>query len=430
MAKKKKRIEKPPREITRRQRSHLQKQKRRQRIIFYGGVSVIAAVVLIVLVGWFMGEYLPLHKTVLKVNDTEFDTSYYIDVLKIAGSNQPAPNFQMLAGSVIQQITQNELISQRAEELGVTVSDEEVKQMLEDLGLPLSDGYVGFFRAQLLQNRLRDEYFGAQVPESDKQVHVMAMLVESESQALEIRNGLLSGDNFTALAEEFAQNYYSKNVNQGDFGWHPEVILNNQLGSLVPVDYAFGAEAGALSDPLYDEDMYKQVGYWLIRVNNIPEEGSANVSAVFLSSEDEAREIKTRLEAGEDLGPIADEYSDYSPSRDQHGELGTIMPGGISDIFDEYVFDLGVESGKWSEPIRDETYWSKGGYWLVKVVDKDDERKLSDEDRAFLIGQLFDDWVAVVMADPDNIVDQSYLTEELNQWVINRVLKDMQEAGR
>ena len=428
MAKKKKRIEKPPREITRRQRSHLQKQKRRQRIIFYGGVSVIAAVVLIVLTGWFMGEYLPLHKTVLKVNDTEFDTSYYIDVLKIAGSNQQSPNIQMLAGSVIQQITQNELISQGAEELGVTVSDEEVKQMLEDLGLPLSDGYVGFFRAQLLQNRLRDEYFGAQVPESDKQVHVMAMLVESESQALEIRNGLLSGDNFTALAEEFAQNYYSKNVNQGDFGWHPEVILNNQLGSLVPVDYAFGAKAGALSAPLYDEDMYKQVGYWLIKVLEKPAEDQANVQAVFLSSEDEAKEIKARLEAGEDLGPIADEYSDYSPSRDKHGELGTIMPGGISDIFDEYVFDLGVELGMWSEPIRDETYWSKGGYWLVKVVDKDDDRKLSDEDRSFLIGQLFDDWVAVLMADPDNIVDRSYLTEELNQWAINKVLKDMQEA--
>lgn len=429
MAKKKKKVEKPQREITRRQLSHLRRQKRRQRIIFYGGVSIIAAVVLIVLIGWFMGEYLPLHKTVLKVNDTEFDTSYYIDVLKIAGSTQQAPNFQMLAVSVIQQITQNELIGQGAEKLGVTVSDEEVEQMLENLGTPVSDGYVGIFRAQLLQNRLRDEYFGAQVPKSDKQVHVMAMLVESESQALEVRNGLLSGDNFTALAEEFAQNYYSKNVNKGDFGWHPEAILNNQLGSLISVDYAFGAEVGALSEPLYDEDMYKQVGYWLIKVLEITEVDQVDVEAVFLSSEDEAKEIKARLEAGEDLGPIADEYSDYSPSRDKHGELGTIMPEEISDIFDEYVFDPGVELGKWSEPIRDEAFWSKGGYWLVKVVDKDDDRKLSNEDRTYLIGQLFDDWVAVVTADPDNIVDQSNLTEELNQWAINRVLKDMQEAG-
>lgn len=427
MAKKKK-VEKPQREFTRRQLSHLQKQKRRQRFVFIGGVTVIAAVVLIVLIGWLIGEVLPLHKTVLKVNGTEFDTAYYIDVLKIAGSSQSDANIQAMAGSVIQQITQDELIRQGAGKLGITVGDEEVEKRLEDLGIPVSDGYVGIFGGQLLQNRLRDEYFGAQVPESDKQVHALAMLLESESQALEIKNGLLSGDNFTALAEEFAQNYYSKNVNKGDFGWHPEAILKNQVGSVVALDYAFGAEVGVLSEPLYDEEMYKQLGYWLIRVNDIPEEGSANVSAVFLSSEDEAKEIKARLEAGEDLGPIADEYSDYSPSRDKHGDLGYVMPEETGETFDEYVFDLGVELGKWSEPIRDEAYWSKGGYWLVKVVDKDDDRKLSTEDRTFLIGQLFDDWVAVLMADPENDVDDSYLTEELNQWAIDRALKDMQEA--
>ena len=52
-----------------------------------------------------------------------------------------------------------------------------------------------------------------------------------------------------------------------------------------------------LSEPLFDEEKSKQLGYWLIRVNNIPEEGSANVSAVYLSSEDEAWGIRTRLEA-------------------------------------------------------------------------------------------------------------------------------------
>ncbi|MCK4274636.1 MAG: peptidylprolyl isomerase [Dehalococcoidales bacterium] len=427
MAKKKK-VEKPQREFTRRQLSHLQKQKRRQRFVFIGGVTVIAAVVLIVLIGWLIGEVLPLHKTVLKVNGTEFDTSYYIDVLKIAGASQPDSNLQAMAGSVIQQVTQDELVRQAAEKLGITVSDEEVKKRLKDLGAPVSDGYVGFFRGQLLQTRLKDRYFGAQVLESDEQVHAMAMLVESESQALETRNRLQSGDNFTALAEEFAQNYYSKNVNKGDFGWHPEVILKNQLGSVVALDYAFDAEVGALSEPLYDEEIYKQLGYWLIRVNDIPEEGSASVSAVFLSSEEEAMEIKARLEAGEELRPIADEYSDYSPSRDKHGELGTIMPEEISELFDAYVFSLGVELGKWSEPIRDDAYWTKGGYWLVEVVDKDDDRKLSSEDRTTLIQQLFDDWLNRVWGDPENDVDNSYLTEELGQWAIDRALKDMQEA--
>jgi len=85
---KKKKAEKPQREFTRRQLSHLQKQRRRQRIIFYGGISVIAAVVIIILVGWVVGEYIPVHRTVIKVNDTEFSMSYYIDVLEIAVANR------------------------------------------------------------------------------------------------------------------------------------------------------------------------------------------------------------------------------------------------------------------------------------------------------------------------------------------------------
>jgi len=425
---KKKKVEKPKREYTRRQISHLQKQKRRQRFIFIGGIAVIVAVVLILLLGWVMGEYLPLHKTVLKVNDVEFDMNYYIDTLKLVTSAQGGSNIQAMTDSVIQQIAEYELVRQEAEKLGIIMSDEEVIEMTGAAGFPSSGGYLGFFRGQLLQNRLREEYFGPQVPDSDKQVHAMAMLVEDERQALEITDRLSSGDNFTALAGEFAQNYYSKNINQGDFGWHPAPVLMEQLGSSIPVDYAFGAEAGSLSESLYDEEMYKQVGYWLIRINDIPEAGSANVSAIFLSSEVEAEEIKARLEAGEDLGPIADEYSDYSPSREKHGELGVVYPQAASETFDNYAFDPEVELGKWSEPIRDEAYWSQGGYWLVRVVDVDEDRELSAEDRNFFIANLFEDWFDVLSADPNNIVDSSYLTEALKEEAIQRVMKYLQEV--
>ncbi|MCK4863199.1 MAG: peptidylprolyl isomerase, partial [Dehalococcoidales bacterium] len=151
--------------------------------------------------------------------------------------------------------------------------------------------------------------------------------------------------------------------------------------------------------------------------------------AVFLSSEDEAKGIKERLEAGEALGPIADEYSDYSVSREKHGELGYVMPEQTGETFDAYVFDPEVELGKWSEPLRDENYWSTGGYWLVEVVDREDDRKISSEDRNYLIEELFNEWASGLWADPDLVVDSSFLTEELNQWAIDRVSKDIQEAG-
>ncbi|HUT68843.1 MAG TPA: peptidylprolyl isomerase [Dehalococcoidales bacterium] len=429
MAKKKKAI-KPQREFTRRQLSHLQKQKRRQRIIFFGGISIIAAVVLIVLIGWIMADYVPLHKTVLKVNDTEFDASYYIDVLKIAGTNQQSSNLQTLASSVAQQIAQDELIKQGAEKLGITVNDEETKRTLQNMNVPVSDGSIGLFRSQLLQNRLKEEYFGPQVPESEKQVHAMIMMVESEKKALEVINSLQSGDNFTALSGEYAQNYYSKNVNEGDFGWHPESILEEQLGSHIPVEYAFSAAAGSLSEPLYDEESYKQVGYWLLRVNDKPDADSANVSALLISNNELAETIRARLEAGEDLGPIADEYSNYSPSQDKHGELGLMVQSdNISNAFNGYVFSPETELGKWSEPIYESQYWTQGGYWVVNVVDTAEDRKLSDDDRNYLIGKLFDDWVSRLWSDPGNNIDDSYLTDELTQWAVEQALKDLQGAG-
>jgi len=423
VAKKKKAAK--PREYTRRQLSHFQKQKRRERIIFISGIAIIAAIVLIVLVGWFNGEYRPLHKTVIKVYDTKINTAYFIDTLEIAGQGQEAGRIQAMTDSVVNEIIQDELVRQGAMKFGITISDDEVKKAVVGSSLPVNDASMGLVRFQLLQSRLKGEHFSSQVPESDNQVYMMAMLVESDSLALEVRDKFISSNNFTALASEYAQNYTSKQ-NKGDYGWHPTTIYVNQLGSSIPVDFAFSVEKGALSPPLPDKDSYKQVGYWLLRVNNKPDEGSANVSALLLSNEVEAKDIKTRLEAGAELGPIADEYSQYSPSQEGHGELGIMdVSENISDAFNGYVVNPKTELGKWSNPIREGSYWTKGGAWLVKVVDKDNDRKLSTEDRSTLIDKAYNDWMSGLWLAAAADIDNSGLTNELKIWAIDRALKEL-----
>lgn len=423
MAKKKKAAK--PREYTRRQLSHFQKQKRRERIIFISGIAIIAAIVLIVLVGWFNGEYRPLHKTVIKVYDTKINTAYFIDTLEIAGKGQEAGKVEAMTDSVVNEIIQDELVRQGAMKFGITVSDDEVKKAVVGSSLSVNDASMGLVRFQLLQSRLKSEHFSSQVPESDNQVYMMAMLVESDSLALEVRDKFISSNNFTALASEYAQNYTSKQ-NKGDYGWHPTTIYVNQLGSSIPVDFAFSVEKGALSPPLPDKDAYKQVGYWLLRVNNKPDEGSANVSALLLSNEVEAKDIKARLEAGEELGPIADEYSQYSPSQEGHGELGIMdVSENISDAFNGYVVNPKTELGKWSNPIREGSYWTKGGAWLVKVVDKDNDRKLSTEDRSTLIDKAYNDWMSGLWLAAAADIDNSGLTNELKTWAIDRALKEL-----
>lgn len=431
---KKRRVEKP-KEYTRRQLSHAQQAKRRQRIIFLSGASIIAAVIIIILVGWYVGEYRPMHRTVIKINETEFTTGYFIDLLKLLGANNPQQPLDALATTVQNAIIESELIRQAARDFGITVSDEEVKKSLEEAGAPVNNVYMDIFRNQKLQPKLRDDYFGAELPASDNQVYMMAMLVESEDVAREIHDKLVSGDNFTALAKDYGQNYYSKNSPYGDFGWHPAAVLEEQLGSLVPISYAFGAQPGDVSLPLSDNASYKQLGYWLIKVLSMSEDEEAGVQALYLSSEEEAKDIRVRLESGDNLSALAEQFSQYSPSKEGQGDLGTIARPGtanttaISEAFDGYVFNPATELAKWSGPVKDTDFWTQGGAWVVQVVDKENNRELSAEDRSTILDKVYNDWLAQlkIMHSPE--IDISGLTEEVRLWMVDRATRELQRSA-
>jgi parvulin-like peptidyl-prolyl isomerase len=429
---KKKKTEKKPREMTRRQLSQHKRQQRRQRIIFISGISIIAAVVLIVLVGWLIGEYLPMHRTVVKVNDVKFDTRYFIDALKIEAANQNIEQLDAYGATVLNNIIQREMFLQAAEKVGITVSAEEVRKDLENLDNPVPDAYVDIIRVQRVETRFMSEYIGSLVPFSDNQVNINAMLVESDSLAQELLDRLIAGDNFTALAGEYAQNYTSKQ-NNGIYGWHPEPVLEDQLGSLIPINFAFSAELGTTSQPLHDADAYKQLGYWLIKVTEVLEDEQANVQALFLSSREEALDIRARLESGDNMSALADEYSQYSPSKEGHGDLGLISrpsdpeKTAITAVFDSYVFDTEVKIGEWSEPVSEDTLWTRGGAWLVELIDRDDNRELSTEDRDVLIRKKYSQWLADLSEDTSINIDRSGFTLEVNQWAAEKARQELQQ---
>ena len=429
---KKKRAEKP-KEYTRRQLSHFQRQKRRQRLIFFSGISVIVAIVLIILVGWFVNDYRPLHRTVIKVGESEFNTAFYIDMLENYARANPSISMEYIHSSIPNIVAQDELIRLEAEPLGITVDDEEIRKTLENAGQSATDADVTVVRTQQLVTRLKDEYFGTTVvPASADQVHIMAMLVESDSVAIEARDKLLNGENFSTMVAEYAQNSYSQS-NEGDFGWHPASILEDELGSLIPVDYAFGAEPGDLSPPLSDNESSKSLGYWLIKVLDRISDNETIVQALYLSSNEQALEIKARLEAGDDLAALADEYSQYTPSKEKHGDLGVMTQADntttvVSAAFDEYVFNPATELGKWSDPIADTVFSTKGGSWLVKVVEKEDNRTLSDDDRTYLIDKAYNEWINNLWLKYSAEIDMSGL-EDVLTWALERVNKELGLAG-
>ena len=419
MAKKAK-AEKPTRQLTRRQLSHYQKQRRRQRIVFTTGVTIVAVIILIVLSGWLLGEYLPMNKTVIEIQDIKFDMGYFIDTMRIAGEDQPPEALPGLVESVIRQIEENALIERGAAAFGIIVSNDEAGEQLEVLDIVENEASRDLIRVQLLQSRLYSEYFTVQVPMSDNQTRINAMLLESESQAAEIRARLQNSENFTSLAEEFSLHSYSK-TDEDEISWHPQNVLVDLLSSFVPKNFAFGAEVGALSEPLYDKQKSKQVGYWLINVLDKPTADGAQLQGILLGSEEEAKDIRARLGVSENLTALVEEFSQHRDSKARGGEFGMVNRGTINEAIASYAFDENVEMGVWSEPLRDDTVITIGGYWLVQVLDKDDDRELSDEDRNYLVGKAYDDWVSSLWMQAVAFINHTFLTPEKIQWAIDRI---------
>ena len=417
----KKKAVKPQRILTKRQLSRWQQQQRRQRIILGVGIFVIATIIAIVGVGWYIGQYQPLHQPAIRVNDTEFNMKYYVEMLKLQGGDQPASYPPYLADEVITNIEQNELIRQGALKLGISVSDDAVKEELKSSDLSNTEVLRDLVRNQLLINKLLDEYFGQQVPLSAEQRHVMAMLLESEEQAAEVRARLENGESFTELAEELTLESFSK-ANQGDFGWLPKDILNDLFDTSI-VEYIFSAEAGMLSQPVYDEEISKGVGYWLVKVlDRNEEEEETHVQLMLLGSEAEAQQVTGRLEAGEDFATLAKEFSQLAGVEENEGEY-SLVPGMISPVMDEFVFDPETELETLSEPIRDETIATEGGCWLIEVVAEDEDRRIEVEDRDWLKAKALNEWASSLWEDPENEVDDSYLDDEKKAWAIEQAMR-------
>jgi len=421
----KKKVGKPRREVTKRQLSHWQQQKKRQRIITGLGIFVVAVVLVVIGVGWFFGYYQPLQQTVLKVDSTEFSMDYYVKMLKLYGEGWPAQYMDVLADEVFTVIGRNELIRKGALVLGITVSDKEADERLKSYDTPLSKDYRDMARTELLVSKLLDQHFEYTVPVSAEQRHIMAMFLESESQADEVRGRIEAGEDFAELAGELSLDSFSKD-NEGDLGWHPEDILAELLATSIPGEHAFGAEVGVLSQPVYDETDTKGVGYWLVEILEWQEEPEqVHVQAVLLGSEEEAQEVKARLEAGEDFAALAEELSQHEATSENGGDFDWLSPEDVlpgasyaawADIFE-------LETGVISEPIRDDTVTTTGGYWLLEVLAKEDDRQISDDDRELLKAKALDDWVLSLWYDAGDEV-QSYLTDEMRGWAIGKATEE------
>ena len=76
---------------------------------------------------------------------------------------------------------------------------------------------------------------------------------------------------------------------------------------------------------------------------------------ILVASEDEAKAVKARLDAGEDFAAVAQEVSTDTGSGSQGGELGWFGPGMMVPEFETAV--AGLEVGQVSDPVQSQFGW-------------------------------------------------------------------------
>jgi parvulin-like peptidyl-prolyl isomerase len=408
----------PKRAPSKHQLSKWQRQTKIRRIVI-----IAAAVFLAGIIGWVGYESYedykervgPLREVAIEVNDVPFTMEYYVNMFDayttIYSINSTVISYysDYIANMVADYIIQAEVSKQGAKNLDIEVTAEEIDARLEEYEWPDERVYRDIIRTILLQEEL-EEYFDSQLPDTMEQAHVQVMLAESEEVADEVITQIEAGGNFTALAEEFSCN---SSVG-GDLGWLPEELMPNTLIA----DAAFNLTMGEISQPIYDGTATKSVGYWLIEVTD-KQGGNITARAMLLGSEAEAEWIKVELAAGGNFSALAGNYSQHE-SKDEGGELGELEQGNMgSNAFDAVAFNLTVNEV--SEPVKDESVQTTGGYWLVKVIDRGDH-ELEEEVREELITNHFNDWFEELEEDStiENLLD-----EEKISWAVNKVLEGM-----
>jgi len=415
-----------------------EKQHKIQRIVLFSGIGLIIAVFLLIGGGWYFTEYQYLVKPLVTVNGTNIRVIDFIKVLRVYASSSTT-DINSTASQVLNTLEQSEILKQAAAQLKVSVTHNEVMASLKT-NKQSTDLYP-FGLYSLLYTKLQDDYFVKQVPTTADQRDVEAMFLESEQQATDFINQLnqtANPDDFKTKFDELAKAYSWQmyvQTNSGELGMHSQEALNDYLSSTVPADNAFSSELGILSQPTPDNNLQKSVGYWLIYIiekGTGDNAGKVYAGAMLLGSEAEAENIKGQLDAitdpidlSQQFSDIAKKYSQYTNAANDGGLLGWVSPGSIGTTFDNVAFNM--NAGTISDPVKDISTNTKGGYWLIKVVGISNGSDISQDDINTIAQQNFATWLqqqsqnATINDHSSDTVGQN--NETIISWAISKINK-------
>lgn len=112
---------------------------------------------------------------------------------------------------------------------------------------------------------------------------------------------------------------------------------------------------------------------------------------ILVATEDEAKKVIERLNAGETFAALAQELSNDTSNNQQAGDLGWFARGAMVTEFEDAVFALKI--GETSQPVKTEN-----GYHVIQVLGHE-ERPLSESQIDQAKQKIYADWLAQAKID-------------------------------
>ncbi|MCX6004894.1 MAG: peptidylprolyl isomerase [Chloroflexi bacterium] len=173
-----------------------------------------------------------------------------------------------------------------------------------------------------------------------------------------------------------------------------------------------------ISDPIFDSNFEKPFGYWVIKVIETDENKGIHAEGILCAANDQAEDVRARLVKGESFADLAKQYSQHS-SKDNGGDLGWRLPGAEKGMLDRMIASL--QPNTISDVLRDDSVKTKGGYWIVQVLDSQHDRPLDKAIREQLADKCLSAWLNDQAKDAkiENLLDK-----QQKDWAADRVIKN------
>jgi parvulin-like peptidyl-prolyl isomerase len=428
-----------PKKSRKNQRTHdktqIQPPRRRLlvRIIIFTAILVVILAT-IGLGGWrfYDSRIKPYNQTAIKVNNTTFNLRYFVNML---GNNYGSvttdavsafsaygdSTIQQFAGYTEQLIINNEIIKQGSKALGFQIDRKIVEGKLRDSGTTVSK--------EQIDSRITQDLIKAQIPDNQPQAKLQIMLFGSESAAQAANARVKAGESFAAVADEVSF-FSSSGSSKSELEWMTAREIDLTTGSASLGNIALGTNIGNLSNPIYDDRVSKQYGYWVVKVTDkenptSTEPAKIHLYGILVGTEQAAQDIISKLTGGADWNDLARQSSQDPEANINGADLGWVTtnqdPGEFDNLFN---ISLNTLYG----PVGDPQAQTKGGYWVFNVVEKNDQRTLTSDQQTLLQDDFLSRCTAELQKNPDFKVER-LLNQKMVDFALNEVVLSQVKGG-